>query len=123
MKNNILKTIKKYNIAYSIRKMSNGAECVEIAADSVPEFETIASAFRKMRGVYVDSHFYTLCIRVYDLDAWKALQRFSDAKSELVNVFYMSLRAGKTQDGAKRAQLDYCEDRPEYLEAYNAIYS
>lgn len=123
MKNNILKTIKKYNIVYNVRKMSGGVECIEITADNVHEFELITSLFRKTRGVYVDSNFYTLLVRVYDLDEWKKMKRFSDAKIELVNVFYMALRAGKTQDGAKREQLLHCGDRPEYLDAYNSIYS
>lgn len=123
MNNRILKTIKKYNISYNVRKMSGGIECVEITADNVHEFELITSLFRKMRGVYVDSNFYTFLVRVYDLDDWKKMKRFSNAKIELVNVFYMALRAGKTQDGAKNEQLEYCGDRPEYLDAYNSIYS
>jgi hypothetical protein len=103
--------------------MSGGIECAEITADNVHEFELITSLFRKMRGVYVDSNFYTFLVRVYDLDDWKKMKRFSNAKIELVNVFYMALRAGKTQDGAKNEQLEYCGDRPEYLDAYNSIYS
>lgn len=123
MKNSILRTVKKYNLSYRVRVTSSGTEFVEIIAENIPEFEMVASVFRRMRGVYVDSHFYTLCIRVYDLEEWKALKRLSDAKIELVNVFYMSLRAGKSQDDAKREQFSFCAGRPEYLRAYNAIYN
>lgn len=123
MKNSILKTVKKYNLSYRVRAVSCGTEFVEIIAGNIAEFEMVVSAFRRMRGVYVDSHFYTLCIRVYDLEEWKALKRLSDAKAELVDVFYMSLRAGKSPDDAKRDQFSFCAGRPEYISAYNAIYN
>lgn len=123
MKNSILRTAKKYNLSYRVRAVSCGTEFVEIIAENITEFETIASVFRRMRGVYVDSHFYTLCIRVYDLKEWKALKRLSDAKAELVDVFYMSLRAGKSPDDAKRDQFSFCAGCPEYISAYNAIYN
>lgn len=123
MKNSILRTAKKYNLSYRVRAVSCGTEFVEIIAGNIAEFEMVVSAFRRMRGVYVDSHFYTLCIRVYDLEEWKALKRLSDAKAELVDVFYMSLRAGKSPDDAKRDQFSFCAGRPEYISAYNAIYN
>lgn len=123
MKNSILKTVKKYNLSYRLRAVSCGTEFVEIIAENVSEFEAIVSVFRRMRGVYVDSYFYTLCVRVYDLEEWKALKRFSDAKTELVDVFYMSLRAGKSPDDAKKEQFLFCAGRPEYISAYNAIYN
>lgn len=123
MKSNILRTIKKYNLSYRVRVTPCGTEFVEIIAENIPEFEMVASVFRRMRGVYVDSHFYTLCVRVYDLEEWKALKRLSDAKSELVDIFYTSLRAGKSPDDAKRDQFSFCADRPEYISAYNAIYN
>lgn len=123
MKNSILRTVKKYNLSYRVRAVSCGTEFVEIIAENIPEFEAIVSAFRRMRGVYVDSHFYTLCVRVYDLEEWKASKRLSDAKSELVDIFYMSLRAGKSPDDAKRHQFSFCAGRPEYISAYNAIYN
>ena len=123
MKSNILRQLKKYNLSYRVRAVSFGTEFAEITAENIPEFEAIVSIFRRMRGVYVDSHFYTLCVRVYDLEEWKALKSFSDAKSELVDVFYMSLRAGKSPDDAKRDQFSFCAGRPEYISAYNAIYN
>ena len=123
MKNSILKTVKKYNFSYRVRAVSCGTEFLEIITENIPEFEMVASVFRRMRGVYVDSHFYTLCARVYDLEEWKALKRLSDAKSELVDIFYMSLRAGKSPDDAKRDQFSFCAGRPEYISAYNAIYN
>lgn len=123
MKSNILRTIKKYDLSYRVRAVSCGTEFVEIIAENIPEFEAIVSVFRRMRGVYVDSHFYTLCVQVYDLEEWKALKRLSDAKTELVNVFYMSLRAGKSPDDAKIDQFSFCAGRPEYISAYNAIYN
>lgn len=123
MKNSILRTAKKYNLSYRVRSVSCGTEFVEIIAGNIPEFEAIVSVFRRMRGVYVDSHFYTLCVRVYDLGEWKALKRLTDAKSELVDIFYRSLRAGKSPDDAKRDQFSFCAGRPEYISAYNAIYN
>lgn len=123
MKNSILKTAKKYNLSYRVRAVSCGTEFVEIIAENIAEFEMVVSAFHRMRGVYVDSHFYTLCVRVYDLEEWKALKRLSDAKSELVDIFYMSLRAGKSPNDAKRDQFSFCAGRPEYISAYNAIYN
>lgn len=72
MKNSVLKTVKKYNLSYRVRAVSCGTEFVEIIAENIPEFEMVASAFRRMRGVYVDSHFYTLCIRIY---AWTSGKR------------------------------------------------
>lgn len=123
MKNSVLKTVKKYNLSYRVRAVSCGTEFLEIIAENIPEFEMVASAFRRMRGVYVDSHFYTLCIRLYNLDEWEALKRFSAAKSELVDIFYMSLRAGKSPDDAKIDQFSFCAGRPEYISAYNAIYN
>lgn len=123
MKNSILKTVKKYNLSYRVRAVSCGTEFVEIIAENIPEFEMVASVFRRMRGVYVYSHFYTLCVRVYDLEEWKALKRLSDAKTELIDVFYTSLRAGKSPDDAKRDQFSFCAGRPEYISAYNAIYN
>lgn len=123
MKSNILRQLKKYNLSYRVRAVSCGTEFVEIIAENVPEFEAIVSAFRRMRGVYVDSHFYTLCIRIYDLEEWKALKRLTNAKSELVDMFYISLRAGKSPDDAKKDQFSFCAGRPEYISAYNAIYN
>lgn len=123
MKNSILRTAKKYNLSYRVRAVSCGTEFVEIIAENIPEFEAIVSIFRRMRGVYVDSHFYTLCIRIYNLDEWEALKRLSAAKSELVDIFYMSLRTGKSPDDAKRDQFLFCAGRPEYISAYNAIYN
>lgn len=123
MKNSVLKTVKKYNLSYRVRAVSCGTEFLEIIAENIPEFEMAASVFRRMRGIYVDSHFYTLCIRIYDLEDWKALKRLSDAKTELANVFYMSLRAGESPDDAKRDQFSFCAGRPEYISAYNAIYN
>lgn len=123
MKNSILRTVKKYNLSYRVRAVSCGTEFVEIISENIPEFEMVASVFWRMRGVYVDSYFYTLCIRVYDLEEWKALKCLSDAKTELVNVFYTSLRAGKSPDDAKKDQFSFCAGRPEYIRAYNAIYN
>lgn len=123
MKNSILRIAKKYNLSYRVRAVSCGTEFVEIIAENIPEFEAIVSIFRRMRGVYVDSRFHTLCIRMYDLEEWKALKRLSDAKTELVDVFYTSLRAGKSPDEAKREQFSFCAGRPEYISAYNAIYN
>lgn len=115
--------MKKYNLSYRVRVTPSGAEFVEIIAENIPEFEMVASVFRRMRGVYVDSHFYTLCVRAYDLEEWEALKRLTDAKSELVDIFYMSLRAGKSPDDAKIDQFSFCAGRPEYINAYNAIYN
>lgn len=115
--------MKKYNLSYRVRAVSCGAEFVEITAENIPEFEAIVSVFRRMRGVYVDSHFYTLCIRVYCLDDWQELKRFNACKTELIDIFYMSLRAGKSPDDAKRDQFSFCAGRPEYISAYNAIYN
>lgn len=123
MKNSILRTAKKYNLSYRVRSVSCGTEFMEIIAENIPEFEAIISIFRRMRGVYVDSHFYALCIRVYDLEEWKALKSLSDAKTELIDVFYMSLRSGKSPDDAKKEQFSFCSGRPEYISAYNAIYN
>lgn len=69
----------------------------------------------------VGSEFDADC--AFDLEEWKALKRLSDAKSELVDIFYMSLRAGKSPDDAKRDQFSFCAGRPEYISAYNAIYN
>lgn len=123
MKNSILKTVKKYNLSYRVHAVSCDAEFVEIIAENIPEFEAIASVFRRMRGVYVDGHFYTLCIRVYDLEEWKALKYFNACKTELIEIFYTSLRSGKNSDDAKRDQFSFCAGRPEYTSAYNAIYN
>jgi hypothetical protein len=123
MKNSILKTMKKYNLSYRVRAVSCGTEFAEITAENIPEFEAIASVFRRMRGVYVDSCFYTLCVRVYGLDDWQALKRFNACKTELIDVFYTSLRSGKSPDDAKRDQFSFCAGRPEYISAYNAIYN
>lgn len=123
MKNSILKTVKKYNLSYRVRAVSCGTEFLEIITENIPEFEMVASVFRRMRGVYVDSHFYTLCVRVYDLDDWQELKRFNACKTELIDVFYTSLRAGKSPDDAKRDQFSFCTGRPEYISAYNAIYN
>lgn len=123
MKNSILKTVKKYNLSYRLRAVSCGTEFVEIIAGNIAEFGMVASVFRRMRGVYVDSHFYTLCVRVYGLDDWQALKRFNACKIELIDVFYTSLRYGKSPDDAKRDQFSFCAGRPEYISAYNAIYN
>lgn len=123
MKSNILRQLKKYNLSYRVRAVSCGTEFVEITAENIPEFEAIVSVFRRMRGVYVDSCFYTLCARVYGLDDWQALRRFNACKTELIDVFYTSLRAGKSPDDAKRDQFSFCAGRPEYISAYNAIYN
>lgn len=123
MKNSILKTVKKYNLSYRVRAVSCGTEFVEIIAGNIAEFEMVVSVFRRMRGVYVDSHFYTLCIRVYGLDDWQALKYFNACKTELIEIFYTSLRSGKNSDDAKRDQFSFCAGRPEYISAYNAIYN
>lgn len=123
MKNSILRTAKKYNLSYRVRSVSCGTEFVEIIAGNIAEFEMVVSVFRRMRGVYVDSHFYTLCVRVYILDDWQALKYFNACKTELIEIFYTSLRSGKNSDDAKRDQFLFCAGRPEYISAYNAIYN
>lgn len=123
MKNSILRTAKKYNLSYRVRTVSCGTEFVEIIAGNIAEFEMVVSVFRRMRGVYVDSHFYTLCVRVYILDDWQALKYFNACKTELIEIFYTSLRSGKNSDDAKRDQFSFCAGRPEYISAYNAIYN
>ena len=109
MKNSILKTVKKYNLSYRVRTVSCGTEFVEIIAENIAEFEMVVSVFRRMRSVYVDSHFYALCTRIYALDEWEALSDCQLQKVSLSTYFICPCALAKVRMTQKESNFYFAQ--------------
>lgn len=116
---------KRHNIPYTVENIGYNMECVRIDIDDVYSYSAITGQLYKVsnrNNWKIDSNVYTGTIRVYNYSDYEYLQEQNNNINTLVNLFYLTLREGKTQEEAKQKQYQYAIDN-NMLVAFDSIYN
>ena len=100
---------KKHNIPYTLENIGYNMQCVRIYADD-DNYIFITNQLYKVstrNNWKVEGNFYTSVIRVYNYSDYEYIQEQNKNINQLVDLFYLTLREGKTQNQAKQVQYEY----------------
>ena len=123
--NKIIMWCKRHNLPYTVENIGYNMECVRIEVDDVYSYSAITGQLYKVsnrNNWKIDSNVYTGTIRVYKYSDYEYLQAQNNNINTLVNLFYLTLREGKTQEEAKQKQYQYAIDN-NMLVAFDSIYN
>ena len=115
---------KKHNIPYTLENIGYNMQCVRIYADD-DNYIFITNQLYKVstrNNWKVEGNFYTSVIRVYNYSDYEYIQEQNKNINYLVDLFYLTLREGKTQNQAKQVQYEYAIAN-NMLVAFNSIYN
>ena len=115
---------KKHNIPYTLENIGYNMQCVRIYADD-DNYIFITNQLYKVstrNNWKVEGNFYTSVIRVYNYSDYEYIQEQNKNINYLVDLFYLTLREGKTQQEAKQKQYQYAITN-NMLVAFNSIYN
>lgn len=99
-------------------------QCVRIYADD-DDYTFITNQLYRVstrNNWKVEGNFYTSVIRVYNYSDYEYLQEQNKNINYLVDLFYLTLREGKTQNQAKQVQYEYAIAN-NMLVAFDSIYN
>ena len=117
---------KRHNIPYTVQDIKHGKQRIQITIEGdYSEYSTITSQLYKVshRNRWtIDTHINTKTIWIYNTAGYEYIKAINDNMSTLVNLFFTSLQAGKTQDEAKQIQHEYAVKNGMET-AYNDIYN
>lgn len=122
--NKIIMWCKKHNIPYTVENIGYNMQCVRIYTTD-NDYSVITSQLYKVsnrNNWKVDTNFYSGVIRVYNYSDYEYLQEQNKNINYLVDLFYLTLREGKTQQEAKQKQYQYAIDN-NMLVAFDSIYN
>ena len=122
--NKIVMWCKKHNIPYTLENIGYNMQCVRIYADD-DDYTFITNQLYKVstrNNWKVEGNFYTSVIRVYNYSDYEYLQEQNKNINQLVDLFYLTLREGKTQNQAKQVQYEYAIAN-NMLVAFDSIYN
>lgn len=119
----VIRLAKKYNLKYEVVQMQAGATAYLFKFNSIEEYSAFTPIFSRCKNLYVDSNVYAYSFFVWDVTEHKKARITTECKMHLVNMFYEIMHNGGTPEQGKQAQIDYCTKHPEYLSAFNLIYS
>ena len=122
--NKIVFWCKKHNIPYTLENIGYNMQCVRIYADD-DNYIFITNQLYKVstrNNWKVEGNFYTSVIRVYNYSDYEYLQEQNKNINYLVDLFYLTLREGKTQNEAKQVQYEYAITN-NMLVAFDSIYN
>lgn len=118
----IMKIARSNNLHYEKAKMQDGYTAYLFRFDNSDEFFAFLPLFRACKNLFVADHFYSLSAYIWDKKDHDAAQELSKNKSQLVDLFFETMRNGGTAEDGKQAQIDFCALNPEYTPAFNVIY-
>lgn len=122
--NKIIMWCKKHNIPYTVENIGYNMQCVRIYTTD-NDYSAITNQLYKVsnrNNWKIDTNFYSGVIRVYNYSDYEYLQEQNKNINYLVDLFYLTLREGKTQDDAKKIQYQYAIDN-NMLVAFDSIYN
>ena len=124
--NKIIMWCKRHNLPYTVENIGYNMECVRIYTDDdVYSYAAIINQLYKVstrNNWKVEGSCYSGVIRVYNYSDYEYLQAQNNNINTLVNLFYLTLREGKTQEEAKQKQYQYAIDN-NMLVAFDSIYN
>lgn len=123
--NKIIMWCKRHNLPYTVENIGYNMERIRIDIDDVYSYSAVANQLYKVsnrNNWKIDSNVYTGTIRVYNYSDYEYLQEQNNNINTLVNLFYLTLREGKTQQEAKQTQYQYAIDN-NMLVAFDSIYN
>jgi hypothetical protein len=124
--NKIIMWCKRHNLPYTVENIGYNMQCVRIYTDDdVYSYTAIANQLYKVsnrNNWKIDTNYYTGVIRVYNYSDYEYLQAQNNNINTLVDLFYLTLREGKTQEEAKQKQYQYAIDN-NMLVAFDSIYN
>ena len=123
--NKIIMWCKRHNIPYTVENIGYNMECVRIYTDDIYSYSAITNQLYKVssrNNWKIDTNYYTGVIRVYRYSDYEYLQEQNKNINYLVDLFYLTLREGKTQEEAKQKQYQYAIDN-NMLVAFDSIYN
>lgn len=124
--NKIIMWCKRHNVPYTVENIGYNMQCVRIYTDDdVYSYTAIANQLYKVsnrNNWKIDTNYYTGVIRVYNYADYEYLQAQNNNINTLVDLFYLTLREGKTQEEAKQKQYQYAIDN-NMLVAFDSIYN
>lgn len=107
---NIIKKLNKNGITnYEIIPMEAGCDTVRVPYITGYELTNITELFK--RGVKIDIGIYTKTVTLWNFKEWDRSRKLYDNVAILVDLFYVELRNGKTQEEAKQTQHDYAKNK------------
>ena len=115
---------KKHNIPYTVENIGYNMQCVRIYTTD-NDYSAITNQLYKVsnrNSWKIDTNFYSGVIRVYNYSDFEYLQAQNNNINALVDLFYLTLREGKTQEEAKQKQYQYAIDN-NMLVAFDSIYN
>ena len=124
--NKIIMWCKRHNVPYTVENIGYNMQCVRIYTDDdIYSYTAIANQLYKVanrNNWKIDTNYYTGVIRVYNYSDYEYLQAQNNNINTLVDLFYLTLREGKTQEEAKQKQYQYAIDN-NMLVAFDSIYN
>lgn len=124
--NKIIMWCKRHNVPYTVENIGYNMQCVRIYTDDdIYSYTAIANQLYKVsnrNNWKIDTNYYTGVIRVYNYSDYEYLQTQNNNINTLVDLFYLTLREGKTQEEAKQKQYQYAIDN-NMLVAFDSIYN
>jgi hypothetical protein len=124
--NKIIMWCKRHNLPYTVENIGYNMQCVRIYTDDdVYSYTAIANQLYKVsnrNNWKIETNYYTGVIRVYNYSDYEYLQAQNNNINTLVDLFYLTLREGKTQQEAKQKQYQYAIDN-NMLVAFDSIYN
>lgn len=124
--NKIIMWCKRHNLPYTVENIGYNMECVRIYTDDdVYSYSAVTNQLYKVsnrNNWKIDTNYYTGVIRVYNYSDYEYLQAQNNNINTLVDLFYLTLREGKTQEEAKQKQYQYAIDN-NMLVAFDSIYN
>ena len=124
--NKIIMWCKRHNLPYTVENIGYNMECVRIYTDDdVYSYSAVTNQLYKVsnrNNWKIDTNYYMGVIRVYNYSDYEYLQAQNNNINTLVDLFYLTLREGKTQEEAKQKQYQYAIDN-NMLVAFDSIYN
>lgn len=123
--NKIIMWCKRHNLPYTVENIGYNMECVRVDVDDVYSYSAITGQLYKIanRNKWrIDANVYAGTIRVYNYLDYEYLQEQNKNVNYLVDLFYLTLREGKTQEEAKQKQYQFAIDN-NMLVAFDSIYN
>jgi hypothetical protein len=123
--NKIIMWCKRHNLPYTVENIGYNMECVRVDVDDVYSYSAITGQLYKIanrNNWRIDANVYAGTIRVYNYLDYEYLQEQNKNVNYLVDLFYLTLREGKTQEEAKQKQYQYAIDN-NMLVAFDSIYN
>lgn len=116
---------KRHNLPFTVENIGYNMKCVRIYTDDDYSYSAVINQLYRVsnRNKWkIDGSCYTGVIRVYNYSDYEYIQTQNNNINTLVDLFYLTLREGKTQEEAKQKQYQYAIAN-NMLVAFDSIYN